>query len=272
MTRVMYDAANPACIFPDDVQLIAGYIDGNYPSFAQLATRYPNAVHVPIAVWASTNDGIVGDCENGDMTPDSLVDWVLMRRAAGVDPTGYCAESSWDTCKAAFDQRSVAQPHWWVAGYPGTEPYAGATPYPGSIAHQYGGSNDVNGVPWDVSVVADFWPGVDTTVPVPKPNPQELELTDTFRYQGGTRKIMVDDQGNIKQHWFDVNGWHTDILTGPSATMTACHEKADPTHAPSVDVGSFGGPVGRIDVFAQTHDGRLIHVWWDGTKWQADVT
>jgi murein L,D-transpeptidase YcbB/YkuD len=70
-----------------------------------------------------------------------------------VDPTVYCSLSAWPTVRAAFAAAHVAEPHWWIAAYPGNGPNL----YPGSIAHQYANPGLV-----DISVVADHWPGVDT--------------------------------------------------------------------------------------------------------------
>jgi hypothetical protein len=70
-------------------------------------------------------------------------------------PTVYCSEAIWQQCKNAFAAQGVAAPEWWIAGYPGS--VGEGNLYPGSVAHQY---KDVG--PYDVSAVADYWPGVDT--------------------------------------------------------------------------------------------------------------
>ena len=154
--RTFYDAITPANI-PTNAQGVAGYVDGRYAWTAADWARFPHAVKVRIAVFSSTNDGHVLDVEPGCSTPASAPGWVQRRRKAGVDPTVYCSLSAWPTVRAAFHNAGVAEPHWWVAAYPGNGPNL----YPGSIAHQY-----ANPGPVDISVVADIWPGVD-----PKPDP-----------------------------------------------------------------------------------------------------
>jgi hypothetical protein len=68
--------------------------------------------------------------------------------------------SAWTAVAEAFRARSVAQPHYWVADYSlGDHPAIPA----GAVALQYA---DRGG--YDVSVVADYWPGID---PVPTPIP-----------------------------------------------------------------------------------------------------
>jgi hypothetical protein len=153
--RTMYDSTTAADI-PAGAQMVGGYVDGKYAWTPADWARFPNATHVRIAVFATTNDGVVGDREQGDMTEAQLVTWVRMRRAAGVDPTGYCSESNWAACRAAFAAAGEPEPHWWVASYPG----AGAVIPAGAVAHQYA-DPITSGGHWDLSAVADYWPGID---------------------------------------------------------------------------------------------------------------
>lgn len=166
--RIMYDSVNPDAI-PGGAELVAGYVDGifgpdhvrfNQPGWDIMQwLRFTTARHVGIAVNPSTNAGIVGDCETGDMTPATLVNWVVMRRAAGVEPTGYVSDSRWSEAKQAFDAARVRQPLWWVAHYDNV-----AEVPEGAVAKQYANSN-LTGNNYDVSIVVDHWPGVDD-VPV----------------------------------------------------------------------------------------------------------
>lgn len=149
--RTFYDAVSPGNI-PTTAQGVAGYIDGLYAWKPADWARFPNVPHVRIAVFASTLDGNCLDVERYDATPDQAPDWCTKRRAAGVDPTVYCSESVWPQVRAAFQSRNIPEPHYWIAAYPGP----GATIYSGAVAHQYSDPG-----PFDLSVVADYWPGVD---------------------------------------------------------------------------------------------------------------
>jgi len=151
--RTFYDAITPANI-PANAQGVCGYVDGRYAWSAADWARFPHAVKARIAVFSSTNDGHILDVEAGCSTPGNAPGWVVRRRKAGIDPTVYCSLSAWPTVRAAFARAKVAEPHWWIAAYPGNGPNL----YPGSIAHQY-----ANPGPVDISVVADYWPGVDHT-------------------------------------------------------------------------------------------------------------
>jgi len=147
----MYDSVVPAYI-PVTAQLVAGYVDGRYRWSATDWARFPFSVKVPIAVFPTTNDGVVLDVELGNATPDQAPGWVSMRRRNGVDPTVYCSEGVWGTVRAAFRQHGVVEPHYWVAAYPGE----GIIVPAGAVAHQYTDTGKV-----DLSAVNDYWPGVD---------------------------------------------------------------------------------------------------------------
>jgi hypothetical protein len=160
-------------IFPDEVpagaDLYAGYDDGEWDDAAELATRFHGKIVVRVTVAAGDNAGNVLDVENGDASPSQAVGWVQRRRASGAVPTVYCSVSSWPAVRSAFQTQRVAEPYYWVADYSlGEEP-----PIPaGAIALQY---TDTGG--YDISVVADYWPGVDPAPPVSPPTPTFQEGT-----------------------------------------------------------------------------------------------
>src|SRR5437588_2658183 len=154
MPRTMYYSVDPAAI-PADAEMVAGYIDGHYRWSAGDWARFPHAVQVGIAVFATTNHGHVLDVEPGDATPNEAPGWVRMRRASDVDPTVYCNLSTWPEVQAAFANAGVGQPHYWIADYDGIPELPtlnGIT----AVAKQYQNTAD-----WDASYVADVWPGVD---------------------------------------------------------------------------------------------------------------
>ncbi len=155
MTRKMYDSVTAKDI-PSNVQMVAGYISGTYKWNAADWARFPNAVHVHIATQAYINDGEVLDVERGDATPEESVDWVIHRRAVGIDPSIYCNQlNGWPYVIQAFKNRGISEPHYWVARYDNI-----AIIPVGAIAKQYANST-FSGGHFDLSVVADYWPGID---------------------------------------------------------------------------------------------------------------
>lgn len=154
MTRRMYDAVTVANL-PAGGDLYAGYVNGRYANLSALRARFPSARIVTISVTASGVADVL-DVERFDATPEQAPGWVRDMRAIGRVPTVYCRASAWSACMAAFYRANVAGPFWWIANYDG-DPAIPA----GAVAKQFGG-NARGG--YDVSSVADYWPGIDQKV------------------------------------------------------------------------------------------------------------
>lgn len=152
----MYDSITAADI-PAGAGMVGGYVDGIFRWSDADWARFPNAVRVRIAVSAATNDGHVLDQETGNATPEQAPGWVQMRRAAGADPSVYTNLGNWDTLRAAFLAQGVAEPHYWIAEWTGV-PHS----LPGAVACQYANPT-FTGAHYDLSLVDDFWPGIDST-------------------------------------------------------------------------------------------------------------
>jgi hypothetical protein len=151
----MFDAIPSKSVnIPTSAQMVAGYCDGPYAWTAADWARFPSAVKVRIATRASTDDGQVLDVENGDATPAQAPGWCAMRRAAGQPPSLYCNASTWPAVKAAFSAQEPGPAAYWIAAYDGV-----AVIPSGAVAKQFTDNAPAN--PYDTSVVADFWPGVD---------------------------------------------------------------------------------------------------------------
>jgi hypothetical protein len=154
--RTMYDSTNPADI-PADAQLVGFYVDGIY-AVAPPRARFPNAVLVPISA-VGTNAGLVGDVEPGCIWPlEAAVPWVQARRAAGADPSLYVNQKDWPTLRRIIQGAAIVEPHYWVADW---RSYPDPTIPQDAVARQFGGSAQT-GKHYDISSVADHWPGVDT--------------------------------------------------------------------------------------------------------------
>jgi hypothetical protein len=154
MTRRMYDSVTASDI-PSNATMVAGYVNGTYKWSNADWGRFPQAVKVRIATRANVNDGHVLDVEAGAASMSEAPGWVERRRAAGVDPTVYCSYSAWSSLKILFGDLHMVQPHWWIARYDGK-----AEMISGAVAKQYINPPGSGGH-YDLSIVADYWPGVD---------------------------------------------------------------------------------------------------------------
>lgn len=158
--RVMYDAVTPANL-PAGADLYGGYDDGHWPNAAAIAARFPGKRLIRITVFPADIFGDVLDVEKGDAQPADVPDWLTHRRGRGADPSIYSSTSSIGAVEAACKAARVQfdRQHWWRADY---ETPPDPTLKYGEVAHQY---HDAGG--YDLSVVADYWPGIDP----PKPSP-----------------------------------------------------------------------------------------------------
>ena len=190
--RKMYDSLNPAAI-PTTAELVASYIDGENAPAAGWEARFPNSKIVRIARVATTNAGDVGDIETTDLTPQDAVSWVKLRRAAGANPTIYANESTWPAVLAAFQAAQEAPPQKWRAAWDSQ-----ATLEPGEVAHQYENAA-LTGGDWDLSVVADVWPGVDDQAPSPPAPAPEPVVLDVPTPGGSYRVVAGDTLSGISQ-------------------------------------------------------------------------
>ena len=165
-TRTLYDAVTSSNI-PAGASLVAGYADGLYANVSQMRARFPHATVVTIAVSHLTR-AQVADVETGDMTPAQALFWatVTMHDVPNGELTLYANTSTWPSIKAAFHAAHVALPQWWAAHYTGVPHME-----PGSVATQYADPG-----PYDLSQVAEFWPGVDPKPVPPKPQPKPVPV------------------------------------------------------------------------------------------------
>jgi hypothetical protein len=233
--RIMHDSITAADI-PRDARMVAGYINGTWVWSAADWARFPNATKVRIATRANVNDGHVLDVEPGDATPAQAPAWVKMRRAAGVDPTVYCNLSALPAVQAAFTAAGVAQPHYWVARYDNV-----ATVPAGVVAKQY--INDpASGGHYDLSAVADYWPGVDPA-PAPAPTVNPLPVEDTVKDLPAGQHMFVRLFAAGRPHflWWEINDNAPDGTPHQGVIEDIAYIRRTPT-TPDADYAPLGQP------------------------------
>ena len=149
--RTMFDSVNPTNI-PVPATMIGAYVDGavsKWPSGAIAAARK----HATVVTITTTGDNVanVADYEKGNLNLAKLIEWVKRMRSYGGEPAVYCSRATMPRVTWAFSNVNLAFPLWWIADWTGVKHM-----FPGSIATQWS-----NGLKYDTSLVANYWPGVD---------------------------------------------------------------------------------------------------------------
>lgn len=166
--RTMWDAiTGHVGLIPANAQLAAGYVNGPISQWTpQEWARFSagtRLVRISVSPWV--NDGHVLDVESGDALPAHAPGWAQTRRGSGLAaPCVYCNLSTLPAVRGAFYNTKVPEPLYWLArpGAAELEALAGATVI--ATQYQYSGG-------YDLSVVADFWPGVDPDPAAGQPTP-----------------------------------------------------------------------------------------------------
>ena len=121
MTIQMFDTTTPDEVPTGNVQAVAGYVGGHWPTYARLAQDHPQAHHLSIAVNAH-EDAECLDVEAGDATPDEAPAWVKRQQGRGVQrPVLYASVSAMAAVLAALARAGIdrSQVRLWTAHYTG---------------------------------------------------------------------------------------------------------------------------------------------------------
>lgn len=203
----LYDTATGSAILPTpNPAAVAGYIDGDpdLRSFGLLVARFPGAFHIPIATSSRTRAGKAGDCENGDMTPATLVDWVVAARAGWEsDPWGYCNYSTWGAARQAFHDRGVAEPWWWIADWDGDPNIPASWVAARVVAKQYQ-HPPASGGNFDISTV------LASALGPPSPG-HRAERESTMI------SFATVPTGETERHWIVSDSWTMDVTDAGAA-------------------------------------------------------
>lgn len=172
MPRTMYDSVTPTDI-PTSAQMVAGYVDGAYAWPDSGWLRFPNARKVTITVTGASLDANVADVEAGDLSPAQGVAWARAKRARGEVGVLYFSLGLWPQIRAQLTPAEIAAPFFetWVALWDGK-----AQLQPGWLAKQYANPT-LSGGHFDLSIVGDYWPGVDPAPSSAPPQPSGVPVT-----------------------------------------------------------------------------------------------
>jgi hypothetical protein len=218
----MFDSTAPWAI-PRDAGMVAYYVDGIYAWPPEWLDLFPSAVKVSISAIGRTT-AQVGDVEVGCIWPPAdAVPWVRRARAEGYDPTIYVNQrNDWGPTVQAFRDAGEPEPHWWVANYDGVREVPS-----GAVAKQFAHPGDGGApVPWetgahyDLSIVADYWPGVDAPPSSGGGGAgRELDVgTHLLRGRDTGRCFIVDVSTGTRAKWHIPNTEVLGVLAGLMGT------------------------------------------------------
>lgn len=214
--NVMYDATNPSVI--PDGPLLAGYINGKWPSYFQIAIDHPQSTVLTITVKAHNPDGSyviadILDIESGDATPSEAPGWTqAMRTLHRPIIANYCSRlATWPGTKAAYLSDGVPTPDFWIADYTG-QPHL----LPDTVATQWTDHDNE----YDISQTNGTWP----LSPVPPLPP--IQTYPVGALMMNLVAVLADKNGN--------GDLHTNIpwSTFQSATIQGSDPEADGVYWP----------------------------------------
>lgn len=159
--RIMYDGVNSlahgiAADFPH-AEMIGVYVDGDYAWTGDERALFPDAVQVEISTNAANRIGDVLDVERFDAAPAQAHDWILARKAAGIDrPSIYCSRAIVPAVRLETRELALNVDYdIWVASWDNTQT---PPPMPGPVA-TYAAKQYQTTTGYDLSVVYDDgWP------------------------------------------------------------------------------------------------------------------
>ena len=118
----MFDSVNVSEI-PANAEAVAGYVDGNWPTFKQVQVKFPKARKLSIAVAAQADADCL-DVEPRDATNAQAAAWVRRQWARGVKrPVLYTSVSNWIPLAAELHNAGIYHRPWgksykrWSAHY-----------------------------------------------------------------------------------------------------------------------------------------------------------
>jgi hypothetical protein len=165
----MADSTNAQDIPTGTFQLVGGYTDGDYAWSEADWKLHGDSVHVRICAVTIDMSAQVADIERGALTPADGAEFVRQKLARQEHPSLYFSESQLGAVQAALSGAGLS-PYYgfsiWRANWDGVADLNGF-----GIAHQYQ-HPPYTGGHYDLSVAADYWPGVDPPLVPVVPSPQ----------------------------------------------------------------------------------------------------
>ncbi len=116
----MFDSIEVSAI-PKNPTAVAGYVNGRWPTYRELVTRFPNAKHLSIDVFGSEPAADCLDIENGDATPADAPAWYFRKKFKDTTsrPCFYANLSTMPKVRGELTLHGIMREHYrlWVADY-----------------------------------------------------------------------------------------------------------------------------------------------------------
>ena len=116
----MFDAVDVSAI-PRDAKQVAGYVDGQYRNWPELARRFPMADKLSITVTGTVLSADCIDVEQGTVSPSVAAVWAARKLHLLTRPRVYCSLSNWSNCIDAMGLVGIppGKVWWWIAEWTG---------------------------------------------------------------------------------------------------------------------------------------------------------
>lgn len=218
MTVVMYDSITLSEI-PADAPAVAGYVGGRWPTFPQLAVRWPRAHRLSIAVNASQRARCL-DIEPGDATPGQAPGWFRsLADSSEGKPVLYSSASTVGPVIATMSAAGIARNRYliWSAHYTYREHICAPSVcgYPAADATQW--TDKALGRNLDRSLCSDqFFAAAPAPAPAAPSRPAAREdlMAVGLLPDGRFETFVQTSSGEVLHRWHDraggwVKGWQS---------------------------------------------------------------
>lgn len=216
----MYDSITVSQL-PATAQAYAGYVGGNWPTFATLEAKFPHALLLSIAV-NSSEDAMCIDVEKGDATNADVYSWFVRQQRRRVwRPALYTSVSNVDALVRTMTANGFSRAEYrlWSAHY-GTGQHICGPQTCKQTAYPCDGTQFTSaalGRNLDQSILLDSF----FQEPAPKPAPphvpiiREPDMLTAIRPDGGTDIYVLRPNGQAVHVQKDTTGKTVRVETPP---------------------------------------------------------
>jgi hypothetical protein len=266
----MFDSINVADIPSTGMDAVAGYVGGNWPTYAALVKRFPHLPALSIAVNAS-QDAQCLDVENGDATPADVPGWLDRQRRLKPNETPilYTSASQIGAVRAAAGNRRYLM---WSAHYGVGEHVCGRCGYPGADATQFDDhgahGEHIDRTAMSPAFLAAFAPPAPVASPIPALFRKVVQLVHPVDHNTGLATEKPWGAFPLKAGWYGLNDGTANSHSGLNAAADGRQIKQIQREVGVLADGDYGPATARAVALWQrahrlTGDGAVGPVTWN---------